>query len=83
MKTAVVRFSKFRWTQVQISFCGMLAAITMWSGLTEVSAIIALTTQPAWFITSWRHKQWGVFFNAFVFTALYLGLLYRAVYGGL
>lgn len=41
---------------------------------------VLLASEPAWFIVSWRARQWGVFFNALAYTCvLVLGVINNPV----
>lgn len=33
--------------------------------------VIGLASQPLWFISAWRHRQWGIFINAFFFAGVW------------
>lgn len=48
-------------------FVGAIAALFIGSG-NKWGFVIALCAQPAWYYTSYRNRQWGVFLVTVVYT---------------
>lgn len=39
--------------------------------------VIGLTAQPLWFVSTWRHGQWGMFFLTVFYTGIWSAGVYR------
>ncbi|HEY1074982.1 MAG TPA: hypothetical protein VGE59_04830 [Patescibacteria group bacterium] len=45
-----------------------------------IGFVLSLVTQPFWFYTSWRNRQWGVFTGSVIYTIAFLVGLSRALH---
>ena len=64
-------------TQLTIAVLGTVSLALMLTGWVQLGLICALLAQPAWIVTAWRHRQWGVLYIAAVYTGLWAVMLWK------
>jgi hypothetical protein len=83
MSEPVTQKKRLDWKDVvsQIAvFAGALAVVGMNTGAAW-GPLVGLATQPFWFYTTWKHRQWGVFAASVIYAIGWSIGTYRYLFG--
>ncbi len=57
-----------------------LAAILLVAKKNKWGFVVGLLSEPFWFVTSYTHKQWGIFLLSIVYTGTWIFGIYEWFY---